>query len=146
MVSQFVVFLVVVFDLTFKSTLFVLKKGRGEGSWRKSHVCFFSSSPSWLLCPRNWVSGRQPIWKHPPQESLKFGREQMILMVFWDSCQPQSITSHLWRHIENWQCLNMTVNNPGRIRCICANKKASSYVMEISYGYILLLSGLNIFI
>lgn len=51
----------------------------------------------------------------------------MILVVFWDLCQPQSIISHLWRHFENCQCLNIKVNNPWRVRFICANGNVFNY-------------------
>lgn len=114
-----------------------LLRGReGEREARGKTMPAFLQQP-WLasLPQKLGKCGRQPIWKHSPQESLKFGREQMILMVFWASCQPQSIISHLWRHFENWQCLSIKVNNPGRIRCICANENVFSYVIEISGVY-----------
>jgi len=33
-----------VFDLPFQSELFALRKGRGEGSWRRNHACFFTAA------------------------------------------------------------------------------------------------------
>lgn len=110
-----------------------LWRREGEREARGKTMPAFLQQP-WLasLPQKLGKCGRQPIWKHSPQESLKFGREQMILMVFWDSCQPQSIICHLWRHFENWHCLTIKVNNPGKIRCICANENVFSYIIEIS--------------
>lgn len=121
------------------------EEGKGRGKLEEKPCLLFCSSPDWLPYPRNRVSGRQPIWKHSPQESLKFGREQMILMVFGDLCQSQSSTSHLWRHFENWWCLNIKVNNPGRIRCICGNTNAFSYVKDICGAIYLCVIGLKPF-